>query len=976
MSLAHLAQNMAAHGRNGDTTLVHMNTREVADLQRMAEDKGTSLTTNPHTGLPEAFGLGDLNPVRILKGKGEIGESGLGSLVVGAALASMGIPPMYAGLMTGGATAVLTGDLQKGLFAGMGAYGGAGLMGGLAGLGETAVADQALNSSIDAQLSGVQQVGGPGLENSVQGFSPEAVGADPTQLGGPGMAETVVQPPSPIAADKIALPQTTTPAPGLDGVAQRLSSAGEGINQLTSKGGIDALSAQMTANGGPSLGMAAGAAGAGLLGGMTPKNPAADAKKLSPGYIRPFNYDPFGQRYTAQTPVPADQWGSRSFNAADGGIVALANGGAVQHYDAGGLTADQQAAAQAWVAANPTATREDALKTAVASGYTPEQANMAWSQYGAPSAPAAAAAAAPVATPAAAATPAVSATPAYTHYTDAQAENFFRTNPNVDIAEATRQFNADPALVNRYLAGLSAPYKDPTATESGSGTLGVIQNTRSLGIDPAEFSAAMQANDPNWGKEYWNKGTVSRAYEVADKVLAFDPQNDPVTPSDKEWVAFMDTNNFTVDDIARLTGAPISAVQARYDAAKTKPVVPVVKTPMPTNGISNTPSRPDVSVATPGDRRINEDKSVTVTPNIPGRPDDGFTGMTGVKDAYTTGGGSLGYAPYTPKTAAEHAQMFDTQTGGSRAAFDYLMGSGEYPTVPYTKTGEIMKPYSESVLGVPADNTRFAQRFNPATRKYEANPDYKPFNFNQDTGQTTRGMNAAELKAFVADPKNLEVPTVEAGKGFLGNLVQQLKDGLLDRPVWMAQNNISYEQLAASLGISVAEAKKRYPVNKAADVPAAAGSTTTVDSGGGGDGGAGDGGAGDGGAGDGGDGGDGGAGDGGDGSSAKRGGLMALAGGGLGTLGGYSDGGRLLKGPGDGVSDSIPASIGDKQPARLADGEFVVPARIVSELGNGSTDAGARKLYAMMDRVQKARGKTTGKGKVATNSRSDKYLPV
>jgi hypothetical protein len=105
-------------------------------------------------------------------------------------------------------------------------------------------------------------------------------------------------------------------------------------------------------------------------------------------------------------------------------------------------------------------------------------------------------------------------------------------------------------------------------------------------------------------------------------------------------------------------------------------------------------------------------------------------------------------------------------------------------------------------------------------------------------------------------------------------------------------------------------------------------------------------------------------------------GEQRMAGGGLSSLGGYSDGGRLLKGPGDGVSDSIPAVIGDRQPARLADGEFVVPARIVSELGNGSTEAGARKLYAMMDRVQKARGKTTGKGKVAKNTKADKFLPA
>jgi hypothetical protein len=104
--------------------------------------------------------------------------------------------------------------------------------------------------------------------------------------------------------------------------------------------------------------------------------------------------------------------------------------------------------------------------------------------------------------------------------------------------------------------------------------------------------------------------------------------------------------------------------------------------------------------------------------------------------------------------------------------------------------------------------------------------------------------------------------------------------------------------------------------------------------------------------------------------------VAGYANGGMSHLGDYSDGGRLLKGPGDGVSDSIPATIADKQPARLADGEFVVPARIVSELGNGSTDAGARKLYAMMDRIQKNRAKSVGKGKVAVNSRSEKLLPA
>jgi hypothetical protein len=106
---------------------------------------------------------------------------------------------------------------------------------------------------------------------------------------------------------------------------------------------------------------------------------------------------------------------------------------------------------------------------------------------------------------------------------------------------------------------------------------------------------------------------------------------------------------------------------------------------------------------------------------------------------------------------------------------------------------------------------------------------------------------------------------------------------------------------------------------------------------------------------------------------AAEGGLMGYAAGGIANLGSYSDGGRLLRGPGDGVSDSIPATIGGNQPARLADGEFVIPARIVSELGNGSTEAGARKLYAMMDRIKKARGKAKN---IAADTKSDKHLPA
>jgi hypothetical protein len=102
---------------------------------------------------------------------------------------------------------------------------------------------------------------------------------------------------------------------------------------------------------------------------------------------------------------------------------------------------------------------------------------------------------------------------------------------------------------------------------------------------------------------------------------------------------------------------------------------------------------------------------------------------------------------------------------------------------------------------------------------------------------------------------------------------------------------------------------------------------------------------------------------------AAQGGIMGAS-----NLGGYAAGGnpRLLRGPGDGMSDNIPATINNRQPARLADGEFVVPADVVSHLGNGSTEAGAKKLHEMMNHVRKAR---TGNPKQGKQINPNKYMP-
>ena len=89
----------------------------------------------------------------------------------------------------------------------------------------------------------------------------------------------------------------------------------------------------------------------------------------------------------------------------------------------------------------------------------------------------------------------------------------------------------------------------------------------------------------------------------------------------------------------------------------------------------------------------------------------------------------------------------------------------------------------------------------------------------------------------------------------------------------------------------------------------------------------------------------------------------------------YAAGGRLLRGPGDGMSDSIPAVIGGANPQRaaLADGEFVIPADVVSHLGNGSTEAGSKHLYAMMDKVRRAR---TGNPKQGKQINPEKFMPA
>jgi hypothetical protein len=295
-----------------------------------------------------------------------------------------------------------------------------------------------------------------------------------------------------------------------------------------------------------------------------------------------------------------------------------------------------------------------------------------------------------------------------------------------------------------------------------------------------------------------------------------------------------------------------------------------------------------------------------------------------------------------------------------------------------------MMPYSSSVLGIPMASSSKKYIFDPATKTYKVNPDYAIPTYDKD-GKKSLNLTNADVKTFMdkkpsasdfytwATTNNLspeqiaaasERPINEISKLFTDAKVLTGEDGKIDQTkvdektaedekanfdatAYLKANKDVQAELDKGiadfgnkddLAAAAWEHYQRYGRAQKRPLKAAGGLLA-------------------------------------------GGGLAALtmAGGGMSgqfDLGGYSDGGRLLRGPGDGVSDSIPATIGNKRPARLADGEFVVPARIVSELGNGSTEAGARKLYAMMDRVQRARRGTVGKGRVAKNSRADKHLPA
>jgi hypothetical protein len=864
MSLAVLADHMASKGRGPDSMLIHMSPREVQGLQSLAMAHGGSLTVNPETGLPEAGFLDKLLPT-----------------IIGAGLSFIpGVGPLMAAGIVGGIQTVRTGDIGKGLAAGLGAYGGAGLTAGLTEAGASTI----------------------GAAEAAKGLTMTPELAAELEIAGAGAKDTLLQQQ---VADKMA---AATPY-------EKLSS------------GFDAFKNNpmgMTKSLASPLMMAAGPA---ILAGanVQSKGPQTITK---PGMIRPYSFDPYGGTYTAGTPYEA-----MPTKAADGGLMGMDDGGynpGRLNFTGGGEPVVRMAEGGVPGYANGMLVGDQDVfnyfkgldQTKLASGALDAQIAADMQKYNV----------------GAADIGRITGTQA--NQSDFEKRFVQAINPATLSSADFLAKTADVGLTDQALANAMKNAGMSTAAQYAA--THALDDTAGIATAPKAAQDFYNAYGYKAGDAPGDAGGIAGLYtnigyaanKLQDQINA---GKLTVAQAQNLSLAEMERLGINQADIKAATGKNFADLFTPKTEAKTPIVcgpgyqlnaagtacelIPVVKPPPlppPTTiipgvndyGLGGTgtsgrlesiygPSLPP-GVSGAGITTVNPNGTITTRPNIPGIPEGGFTGMTSLRDAYEKGGGSLGVNKnlFAPKTQDELFARYKN-TGGSKAALDYLMGKIPYSPVPVTPTGEIMKPYWESVGRFPAQDKNKNKKYIYDGTKYVLNPDYvKP-------SYVLAGEKAAALTNQDKEPT--ESPG--AGNKWTWNSVDKK---------WEAK-----------------------PISAAADTNNQLDSSST--------------------------------------GGEANGGLMAMASGGMAgqfDLGGYSDGGRLLRGPGDGVSDSIPATIGNKRPARLADGEFVVPARIVSELGNGSTEAGARKLYAMMDRVQKARRGTVGKGKVAKNSRSDKYLPA
>jgi len=771
MSLHQLANHMSARGRGPDSTLVHMSPREVASLQKLAVANGTTLTINPDTGLPEAFSLKDLLPT--LAGAAiNYFAPGFGT-AIGGALGLSGAAGT--GLAVGAATAAISGDLGKGLMAGLGAYGGAGITDGLMGLGTGALSSEA--------------------------------GAAATQAGNLSAME----------ADQLAQ----------NAVGSRLAASGkfDTLSAGASKAMRDPMSAVKTLGGG-SAGKGFATLGAALspfLAGETGNTVQTTTPRPSTGYIRPSTYDPYDQQYTRGTP----------YAAANGGLMGLAHGGVIR-YDEGGITLDQAyqnvlgrapdtEGSKFWggqfgdkVDANELA----AFKTS-ALGGTDTADKTAAQAFGATANNAGAA---------------VGYGKSNFIPDAALPEGMVGTAGGTGYDPVTGRLDLGSAGGSgQYVLNAGTGKGTGTGTTQNFGTNYAGQATSPLITDQVQdlYKNVLDRTTANKTLttpeiEYWSSRFGADNKIDADEIKQFkDMSQGDITKRQAGNTAYIPISGLDAlyqSELGR-TGEkagmdfwknafgdyidPTELAGFKAEAAKERATRPAVVTDLTTAdtkyiapGAGGSTGAGQIG----GGTVVNPNGTITTSPRIPNIPVGGFTGMNQVRDVYTKGGGDLGYTSYAPKTIEEFNNKYKN-TGYSDDMYKYLSGKGPYPTkmtdvdAAGNKTfREIKRPYKEATLGVPG-STNKRLNWNKTTGEYNRNPDYV---------RTTREpiLDAAGVRKRDANGKfQYDTTTYKS--------INQAKAGITENKLnknsgaalvdWATTSNVDEQTVADALGIPLQE---------------------------------------------------------------------------------------------------------------------------------------------------------------------------
>jgi hypothetical protein len=1033
MSLHKFAEQVAASGRGDDSLLVHMTPDEVQRLQAFAEANGTTMTINPDTGLPEAGFLSDLFKA--------VAPIALGAFLGPGAfgIAGMGLSAGTAGLVTGGLTTLATGSLSRGLMAGLGAYGGAGLAEGLMGAGVGAAQQSAMGSLSADQIASEMantELTKQGVLNQAAADATKSAMANTGQAVSSGFNAVTANPSAmgqfakdnfkylgmaaaPIMADMMV--PTTTKVPELKNNASVRQYIRNEDGTLTAMNPVPAAGYGTPAWKPFAGGGIVALAGGGDLSNIYKNLGGKDVyDKITADYLKaggneaglPSIFSAYDKPVAAPAAVAAPVVAAP---AAPNLNNIYANLGGKQVYDkiasdyikAGGTEAGLPSILSQYdkpVAAATAAPVVTAAATKPALTTAQQQALdlMLQSSIGGVNT------SAMDALGGAAAVKKLAESAGYTGSATQLYDYAAKTPGAIDWKSDAGQQLAMNNYIGNYTNDITSKFKTPAeqalelmyrGTTGGAPTavydaLGgyskVKQLARSAGFE--ETPEWQQAYEKKMGYTVIPRMSTAESIALEKRLQAEQAAKDAATAKIGSQV----TSNGIVDlqtDTSVKQDKTDTTTTGKNVLATTKPadIKSNVITDGTYTGTSGTPpamntlfgqgkfvgTGTEMGTGTTGpildfggvspfgktspmalaQKQITDEATAknaadkakldmysqwgAANPKATNLEHANFVDKIGLEPAVAAR--LIGISPEQAQTAYNDAK-YNKQTGDSEAAYRYLMGQGAYPTK--SKVGEIARPYAEATLGYPASTNR-QYIYDAATGKYNRNPDYVA-EYRDPSGGVNYKLSPSEVFNYFK---------TNAGQGDDATYA------------WAVANNLTPQEIASATGVSLSQVAAKWRAakakqttaaadKKAADDKAAAASAQQDSSSTGGD---------------------------------ARGGLMPdhtyhmaaggmpmyAVGGGLGSLGSYSDGGRLLRGPGDGVSDSIPATIGQKQqPARLADGEFVVPARIVSELGNGSTEAGAKKLYAMMDRVQRARGKTTGKNKVAANSRADKYLPA